>query len=637
MRLLEPLDIKNMHLNNRLVMLATHLNMCQNGEVSPQLISFYRERACHKPGLIIVGGCYTEHLGMSLPTMIGLSEDRHEPGLRQLTDAIHEFDVPVAAQLYHAGRYCYSFVIGEQAVSASAVPCKFTRETPRAMTLDEIRMTIENFGKAAKRAQRCGFDAVEIIGSAGYLINQFMAPATNKRDDEYGGALENRARFALEVVKEVRAVVDDDYPILYRISGADYVPDGMTLDDNKHVVPWLVDAGVDVLNVTGGWHETNVPQITMDVPRGHYARLAEGLAEVIDIPVIACNRINSPTLAEKILNRGRVQLIGMSRGFIADEAIMDKIRSGRFQEIRPCIACNQGCLDHVFMMEPVTCALNPRAGNEDSRVIQKDGHGDIAVIGAGPAGMEVSRVLALRGFSVTLFEKEPLPGGLLRLAARVPGRGEFVAYVTYMWNELKRLGVDIRLNTHVKPETFDAKPFGFVVCANGTIPQFPPIQGLERPNVLSARDVLRNRSTNTGRVTVIGAGLVGCHVALYLSRHSELVTLVESGSRPGDDIGKSTRWVILKMLRERGVQILTDCEIDQISSNYAFVRDSDSSRLIQTDTFVVATRPAGDERFCEELSRRSVHVERVGSLAGKFDLVDIIHDAFDFANTVSLD
>ncbi len=636
MKVLEPLDVKSLHLQNRLILLATHLNMCENGEVTQQLIDFYEERAKHGPGMIIVGGCFTEHLGMSAPTMIGISEERHEAGLKLLSETIHQYNVPVAAQLYHAGRYVYSFAIGQQAVSASEVPSPFTREIPRALSIEEIEQTINNFGNAAERAKRCGFDAVEIIGSAGYLINQFMARATNKRNDEYGGPLENRARFAIEVIQEVRARVGDDFPVLYRISGEDFVPDGMTLEDNKQVVPWLVDAGIDILNVTGGWHETRVPQITMDVPRGKYVYLAEGLATAVDIPVIACNRINSPTIAERILKKGKVQLIGMSRGFIADEMLVEKIKKGEFKRIRPCIGCNQGCLDHVFMLEPVTCAINPRAGFEKSRYINKQGEGKIAVVGAGVAGMEVSRVLSLRGFDVTLYEREAMPGGMLRLASRAPGRGEFLAYVTHMWNELKTLDVDLEFNTRATAKLLASESYDLVICANGTIPSIPAIQGLELPHVISAIEVLSNQHANLGRVTVIGGGLIGCHVALYLANHVKSVVIVEKDKRIGSDIGRSTRWVILKMLKEHGVEFITEAEIDQITNDYVFVKVNDEDKLIRTDAVVVASWPMPDERLFAELRNNGTRVEKVGSVAGQKNILEIIHNAFEFANSLTL-
>jgi 2,4-dienoyl-CoA reductase (NADPH2) len=568
--------------------------------------------------------------------MVGISRDEHIEGLSRLTEAIHSFEVSVAAQLYHAGRYVHSIFLGEQAVSASEVPCRLTRETPRSLSIDEIHDTTSNFGKAAVRAKAAGFDAVEIIGSAGYIVNQFLARATNKRKDDYGGSLKKRARFALEVIGAVREAVGEDYPIIYRISGEDFVPDGNTLKDNKKLAPWLVAAGVDCLNVTGGWHETRVPQLTMDVPRGHYAYLAEGLAEVVDVPVIACNRINSPTIAERILARGKAQLIGMSRGFLADQEVMKKIRSGERRQIRPCIGCNQGCLDKVFVLQPVICAINPQAGYEDTRHIGPSGKGKIAVVGAGPAGLETSRVLAMRGFQVTLYEQEKRPGGLLNLAARIPGRGEFAAYVTHMWHEMKRLSVDLRLNTKVDVDVLGDQAYDRIVSALGTIATAPPIEGAELPHVTTARDAIASNPNRPGHVSVIGGNSVGCYAAILLSGSADSVKIFESADAVGTDLGRTTRWVILKSLQDRGVQIQTGTSISQITSEYVQIDTPNNLTLIEANTVVVAADPVPRSRFAEQAKEQGLSVDAVGSAAGTKGLLEIVHGAFKYANDLQI-
>ncbi|MFQ5832802.1 MAG: NAD(P)/FAD-dependent oxidoreductase [Candidatus Thorarchaeota archaeon] len=631
------MTIKSLPLDNRIVQLATHVGYCEeDGVVTDQLISFYRERARHRPGLIVVGGCYTERYGSSGPTMVGISRDEHIEGLTRLTDTIHAFDVPVAAQLYHAGRYVHSIFLGEQAVSASEVPCRLTRESPRALTIDEIHKTVSNFGEAAGRAKKASFDAVEIIGSAGYIINQFLAKATNKRKDEYGGDLEKRARFALEIVEAVRSATGDSYPILYRMSGEDFVPDGNTLKDNKTLAPRLVEAGVDCIDVTGGWHETRIPQITMDVPRGHYAYLAEGIAESVDVPVVACNRINSPTVAERILARGKVQLIGMSRGFITDPEIMSKIRTGEFRGIRPCIGCNQGCLDKVFALQPVTCALNAQASFEDKRTIGPPGKGKIAVIGAGPAGLEASRVLATRGFQVTLYEEKTRPGGLLNLAARIPGRGEFGAYVTHMWLEMKRLGVDLKLGMSADVDEIRKHSYDRIVFAIGTVATAPPIEGVELPHVTTARDAISMTPNDLGRVSVIGGNSRGCFAAIYLSSRSRSVDIFERDSALGTDLGRTTRWVILKSLCDRGVDVHTSTKISQVTSSYIQIDTEDDLTLFEADTVVVAAKPQPRTRLVDAATERGLPLDVVGSAAGQDGLLDIVHNAFDYANNLVL-
>jgi len=637
MKLWESVSIGNMSLENRLVMLATHLGYCgEDGIVTDRLIKFYEERARYRPGLIVVGGCYTEHLGMSGPTMIGISRDDHIEGLKELVDCIHAFTVPVAAQLYHAGRYAHSLVLGQQAVSASATKCRLTRETSRELSIDDIQGTVRNFGNAANRAKKAGFDAVEIIGSAGYIINQFLAQATNQRTDEYGGDLKSRSRFPLEIVSAVRDAVGPEFPILYRMSGEDFVPNGLTLVDNQQLAPRLVAAGVDCLSVTGGWHETRVPQITMNVPRGHYAYLAEGIAEVVDVPVVACNRINSVTIAEHILKRGKAQLIGMSRGFLADPQLPQKAREGIQYLTRPCIGCNQGCLDRVFMIEPVTCAINPIVGYEGAKSIGPPSSGKIAVVGGGPAGMEVSRVLALRGFNVTLFEEQNRLGGLLNLAAKIPGRGEFAAYVSYMVRELKNLNVDIRLSTLVSSSTIAAENFDCTICATGTIAGAPPIDGVEMSHVTTAYDVISLDQDDLGNVVVLGGGALGCYAALYLSSRADVVQIVEADEALGVDLGRTTRWVILKALKERDIEIHLNTEVVQIESKKVIVHQDSQFHHITAQTIVLATRPQPRDRLVKQLEKKGLRFEKVGSVKRPMDLLDTIHCSFEFSNAFEL-
>lgn len=633
----EPISIGNMELENRLIFLATHLGYCgEDGIVTDKLLSFYKERARYRPGLIIVGGCYTEHLGMGGPTMIGISRDEHIKGLKQLVDTVHSFKVPVAAQLYHAGRYAHSIILGQQAVSASAVKCRLTRETSRELTLDEIQETISNFGAAAKRAKKAGFDSVEIIGSAGYIINQFLAKVTNQRTDEYGGDLESRARFPLEIIETIKKAVGNNYPIIYRMSGEDFVPDGLTLEDNQKIAPRLVDAGVDCIDVTGGWHETRVPQITMDVPRGHYAYLAEGIAEVVDVPVVASNRINSVSVAEHILKRGNAQLIGMSRGFIADSRLPQKARDGMQFLTRPCIACNQGCLDRVFMIEPVICAINPLAGYEGTKSLGSPSSGKIAVVGGGPAGMEVSWVLAMRGFRVTLFEEQKRLGGLLNLAAKIPGRGEFAAYVSYMIRELKKLNVDIRLNTLAKSSTVVAEGFDCTICATGTVAGAPSIEGVEMSHVTSAYDAIALDPDELGDVVVIGGGALGCYAALYLSSRADSVQIIEADEALGVDLGRTTRWVILKALKEKNIPSHLNAEVTQIDSKRITVQQDEKYHHFKAKTIILATRPQPRDRLIKQLEKKGLRFEKAGSVKKPMDLLDAIHGAFEFANSFEL-
>ena len=637
MQLLTKASIGSLSLENRVIFLATHLGYCKNGFVSDRLVRFYRERAkASSPGLIIIGGCYTEHLAMGSPTMIGISSDDHIEGLSRLVDEIHNYDVPVAAQLYHAGRYANSLVLGEKAVSASPVYCRLTHETPREMSIDEIYETIGNFGNAAKRAREAGFDAVEILGSAGYIINQFLAPCTNQRIDEYGGTLEARSCFPKEIIKSVKASFGNAGPVIYRISGADFVDGGLKLRHNLLLVQWLSEAGADCFNVTGGWHETRVPQITMNVPRGHYAYLAEKIAEVVNEPVIACNRINSPSIAEHILQRGKVDLIGVSRGFIADPSFLGKVKSNMNSSIRTCIGCNLGCLDKVFQFEPVTCAINPEAGYEGERGIGSISNGSLAVIGAGPTGLELSRVLRLRNYDVTLYERDPIPGGLLRLASRIPGRGEFASYISYMWQELKRLGVNLKFKTRASINNLQDQGYAAIICATGTIAGAPSIDGIELPHVTTAYDVINLEAEDIGHVSIIGGGALGCYVSLFLADKSESVDLFEKTDQLGTDLGRTTRWIILKSMKEKCVNIHLNAFVGDVTRDYLIVDEDGTTALHTTDTVVVATSPITDDRLYENLKSSGLNAYKVGGAENSMDLLKSVHEAYNFASKFRL-
>jgi len=388
--------------------------------------------------------------------------------------------------------------------------------------------------------------------------------------------------------------------------------------------------------VTGGWHETRVPQITMDVPRGGYAYLAEGIAGVVDVPVIACNRINSVSVAERILSRDLVQLIGMSRGFLADPELPTKARSGQHQLTRPCIACNQGCLDKVFMIEHVTCALNPLAGYETERELDPPGEGRIAVIGGGPAGMETARVLTLRGFDVTVYEKSERLGGLLHLAAKVPGRGEFAAYVSYMERELKHLRVDVRLNESASVEKLVDESYDCIVVATGTVAGAPAIDGVEMSHVTTAYDVISLGLDNLGDVIIIGGSALGCYTALYLAPRADSVHIFESDEALGVDLGRTTRWVIMKGLKEKGIHMHTNANATEIDSKHTFVIIDGVYEKVKAQTVVLATKPQPQDRILKRLKQTSLRIEVVGSIRGSMDLLEVIHEAYKFANSFQL-
>ena len=387
--LFTPIEVGHIRLKNRIVMPAMHLNYTPEGEVTDRLVAFYEERTRGGAALIVVGGCIIDE-NSGEKGMINIGEDGYISGLRRLTEAVHQYGARIAAQLYHAGRYAssegHSFSIGGQPLAPSPVVSRFSHERPREMTKEDIESVLENYAAASRRAQRAGFDAIEILGSAGYLISQFLSPITNMRTDEYGGSFEKRMRFGLEVADAVRDAVGKEFTVLIRLAGNDFMPGGNTNRETRLFAQELERHGVDAFNITGGWHETKVPQITMEVPRGAFAYLAQGVKQVVTKPVIACNRTCDPFLADRLIAQGSADMVGIGRGLIADPEMPQKALEGRFDEITSCLGCNEGCFDHVFELQPIECMVNPRAGHElefpqtSRTAMQKK----VVVIGCGP-------------------------------------------------------------------------------------------------------------------------------------------------------------------------------------------------------------------------------------------------------------
>lgn len=656
MKLLSSIKIGQMELKNRVVMPAMHLGYVNDGFVTDKLVQFYRERARGGVGLIIVGGCTIDEHGQG--TMVKINDDKYIPGLADLTRAVHDEGGKIAAQLFHPGRYSYAFLSGIQPVAPSAIPSKLTRQVPKEMTVEEIKGKVNAFAQAAVRAQKAGFDAVEVIGSAGYLVSQFLSPVTNKREDEYGGDFERRMRFGIEVARSIREAVGPDYPVLFRVGGNDFMPEGNT---NRAIVEFcksLEKAGVNAFDVTGGWHETAVPQITMAVPRGAFTYLARSIRETVNVPVIACNRINNPALAEEILTKDIADLVGMARAMIADPDLVNKTAEGRTREIRKCIGCNQGCLDAVFTMKPVGCLVNARAGREleyNSRPAERVKN--VLVVGGGPAGMEAARVAAQRGHRVTLWEKSDRLGGQLNLAAVPPGREEFATLVEYLSSELSRLGVKVEFNKEAN--TINIKAFGAdaLVMATGAVPLAPPIEGVDGPNVVQAWDVLDGKVQTGKRVVIIGGGAVGCETAMLLARKGTIsaetlhflalndaedwttlkelatkgikeITVVEMLRTAGADIGTSSRWVILQEMKRFGVETITKATARQINKQGVVIAIDGKEEMLQADTVVLAVGAGSQNDLCEKVKEELPEVYMVGDAVAPRKALDAIYQGY---------
>jgi len=614
--------IGNLRLKNRIAMSAMHLNYTPDGSVTDGLIAFYAERAKGGAALITVGGCIIDELSGE-QSMINISDDKYIPGLKKLTDKIHEYETCIAAQLYHAGRYAnsdgYLFSIGRQPLAPSSIPSRYAQDNPKEMTREDIREVINNFGKAALRAKIAGFDAVEVIGSAGYLICQFLSPVTNIRSDEYGGSQEKRRRFGLEVIESVRAAVGKEFPVLIRLAGNDFIPGGNTNEETKMFAIELEKCGVDAFNITGGWHETKVPQISMEVPRGALTYLAQEVKRVVSKPVIACNRCCDPVLAERLINQGSADMIGIGRGLIADPELPKKILAGRCDEITPCIGCNQGCFDHVFELQPIECMLNPRAGHEleISETVNAFNVKNVMIIGGGPAGLMAAKTAAKAGHKVSLYEKSNRLGGQLLLAGALEARREFNSYAEALINQVKSSGVEIHAGQTVNEELVKKVNPDVAVIATGGEPIKPTIPGSDSANVVQAWDVLAGKADLGKEVVVIGGGAVGVEVATFIAKMGTInaqtlqflflnkaenaetllklstkgikkVKLIEMLGKLAMDTGRSSRWVALQLLSQYGVQTMVKTKVKVITPEGVEVEKDEKTELIKCDSVVLA-------------------------------------------------
>lgn len=648
-RLFEPIRLAGVTFPNRIVMGSMHtgLETMENG--MERLARFYAERARGGAGIIVTGGMAVCPEGGLGPEAAAIHDDAQVEQIRPVTEAVHREGGRIFLQLFHAGRYAYKEMTGLDPVAPSPIQAPINRTAPRELSEEEIEQTIQAFVDGALRARAAGFDGVEIMGSEGYLINQFLSPVTNRRTDRWGGTFTNRCRFGVEIAKRIRAAVGSQYPVIFRMSGLDLIPNSTTLEETVRFAQLLEEAGVDALNVGIGWHESQVPTIAMMVPRGSFVWVAREIKAAVGIPVMASNRINDLRLAEQCLREGMCDLVSLARPFLADPQIVNKSKAGRFDEVNTCIACNQACLDHIFSGKPVSCLVNPEAGREKELAIKPAAmQKRVAVVGAGPAGLEAARVLAIRGHQVVLFEREQQVGGQLNYARLVPDKEEFDETLRYYRTQLGKHGVDVRCGVEVTVEMLRTEAFDEVVLATGVIPRRPDLPGIDLPHVVSYTDVFEGKAEIGRRVVIIGAGGIACDLAHMLcewngvsaksaeyllewgivdaaSLHNVLrsrreITMLRRGRQVGTGLGKTTRWAVLARLKQQGVNMLTEIDYREITPDGVWIVYRGEERLLPADTVVIAAGATSNDRLASSLTGTlPVHVIGGAREAGELD------------------
>ncbi|MCX5150837.1 MULTISPECIES: NADPH-dependent 2,4-dienoyl-CoA reductase [unclassified Streptomyces] len=618
--LLSPLDLGFTTLPNRVIMGSMHTGLEEHAGGFERLAAFYAERARGGAGLIVTGGIAPNDAGRPFEGGSRLTTEEEAAEHRVITEAVHAEGGKIAMQILHFGRYAYH----KDLVAPSALQAPISPFVPNELSDIEVERTVEDFVRAARLAKLAGYDGVEIMGSEGYLINEFIAAATNKRTDRWGGAYENRVRFPLEIVRRTRAAVGEDFILIYRLSMLDLIPGGSTLDEVVRLAKEIEAAGATIINTGIGWHEARIPTIATSVPRGAYTWVTKRLMGAVSVPLVTSNRINTPEIAEELLADGRADLVSLARPFLADADFVAKAAAGRSETINTCIGCNQACLDHTFSGKITSCLVNPRACHETELVLSPTQlKKRVAVVGAGPAGLACAVSAAERGHAVTLFEASGHIGGQLDIARRIPGKEEFEETIRYFGTQLAARAVDVRLNTRADVETLQG--YDEVVVATGVTPRTPDIEGVDHANVVTYLDVLRDGAPVGERVAVVGAGGIGFDVAEFLTdsgegasqdpetyfRHWGVDTaytgpggltaperpapprqvhlLQRKTTKVGAGLGTTTGWIHRAELKHRGVVSVAGATYDRIDDEGLHITVGGEQRLVPADTVVLCT------------------------------------------------
>ncbi|MGI2261443.1 FAD-dependent oxidoreductase [Shewanella sp. GXUN23E] len=646
--LLSSLDLGFTTLKNRVLMGSMHTGLEEEKGGFEKLAAFYRERTEGGVGLIVTGGISPNLRGRLAPHASQLSFPWQVSKHQIVTDAVHQAGGKICMQILHAGRYGYHpFSQAPSAIKAPITPFK-----PWAMASWQVKRTISAYIRCARLAKEAGYDGVEVMGSEGYLINQFISARTNKRSDEWGGSFENRCRLALEIVKGIRAKVGRDFIIIFRLSMLDLVDEGSSWDEVVQLAKWLESAGVTLINTGIGWHEARIPTIVTSVPRAAFAWVTEKLKSEVSVPLVATNRINMPNVAEHILASGQADMVSMARPFLADPELVNKAASGRADLINTCIGCNQACLDHTFSMKRATCLVNPRACFETElnftpAQIKKR----LAVIGAGPAGMAFAVYAAQRGHDVVVFEARGEVGGQFNLASKIPGKEEFDETIRYFDAQFKALGISLKLNTRFTAETLQHETFDEVILASGVVPRKVNVPGFDSPRVVTYQQVLRGEVDVGHKVALIGAGGIGFDMAHYLCESvsstvnpdvwyrqwgvdtgyqhrgglmepvpgehvplRQVYLLQRKTSKIGQGLGKTSGWVHRSVIKQHGVITKTGVSYEKLDEQGLHIHIGEAAEVLPVDTVVLCAGQESNRELEAELRATGLPVHLIGGV-----------------------
>lgn len=643
--LFAPLDLGFTQLKNRVLMGSMHTGLEEYPDGAERLAAFYAERARHGVALIVTGGIAPAQSGVGMEGGATLNDACQVAHHRVITDAVHNEGGKIALQILHTGRYSYQ----PQLVAPSAIQAPINRFTPHALSHEEVLQLIEDFAHCAQLAREAGYDGVEVMGSEGYLINEFLALRTNQRDDEWGGDYTRRMRFAVEVVRAVRQRVGSDFIIIYRLSMLDLVENGGTFAETVQLAQAIEAAGATLINTGIGWHEARIPTIATPVPRGAFSWVTRKLKGHVSLPLVTTNRINDPQVADEILARGDADMVSMARPFLADAELLSKAQSGRADEINTCIGCNQACLDQIFVGKVTSCLVNPRACHETKMpVVPASTIKNLAVVGAGPAGLAFAINAAARGHHVTLFDALGEIGGQFNIAKQIPGKEEFYETLRYYRRMIDITGVTLKLNHYVAAD--DLQAFDEVILASGIEPRRPPIDGIDHPKVLTYLDVLRDKTPVGRRVAIVGCGGIGFDTAMYLSQPGEptsqsiadfcvewgidtslqqagglrpegphlarsprqVVMLQRKASKPGEGLGKTTGWIHRTTLLSRGVKMIPAVSYQKIDDVGLHVLIGGEAQTLEVDNVIICAGQEPRRELAEPLRATGKTVHLIG-------------------------